>query len=162
VSEVHVLAEGLVGAPSTHVYALISDFQQHHRRFLPSNFTDLEVEQGGVGAGTIFTFTATAGGRIRNYRMRVGEPEPGRVMTESDTLSSMLTTWTLTPAGEQTVVRVETRWEGATGVAGFFERVFAPRALGRIYREQLRRLDRYARSVAREQIGELEAIGGAR
>lgn len=158
-SEVHVLAEGLVGAPSAHVYALISDFQQHHHRFLPRNFTNLEIEQGGIGAGTIFTFTVTAGGRVRNYRMRVGEPEPGRVLTESDTLSSMETTWTLTPAGDRTVVRIETRWEGATGMPGFFERLFAPPALRRIYREELRRLDRYARSQTREQVREPEAVG---
>jgi hypothetical protein len=155
VPEVHVLAEGLVDAPTAHVYGLISDFQQHHPRFLPDSFTNLEIEQGGIGAGTIFTFTVTAGGRMRNYRMRVGEPEPGRVLTESDTLSSMVTTWSLAPAGERTVVRIETRWDGATGVAGFFERIFAPQALRRIYLQQLRRLDRYARGQARE----LTAVG---
>jgi hypothetical protein len=143
------MAEGLIGAPAERVYELISDFRQHHARFLPTAFSNLEVEQGGVGAGTIFTFTATAGGRSRNYRMRVDEPVPGRIMTESDTLSSMLTTWTVTPEGDQSWVRIETSWDGAQGVAGFFERVFAPMAMRRIYNEELRRLDKYARQNAR-------------
>src|SRR5262245_40674678 len=117
------MAEGLVGAPAERVYELISDFHQHHSRFLPTAFSNLEIEQGGVGVGTIFTFTATAGGRSRNYRMRVDEPVPGRIMTESDTLSSMITTWTVTPEGDQSRVRIETSWDGAQGVAGFFERL---------------------------------------
>jgi hypothetical protein len=155
VSEVHVVAEGLVGAPADRVYELIADHREHHPRFLPSNFSNFEIERGGVGAGTITTFTITAGSRSRNYRMRVDEPEPGRVMTESDTTSSLVTTWTVTPEGDQTRVRVETRWDGAAGVAGFFERLFAPPSLRRIYNEELRRLDRYAR----EQVGRREAVG---
>ncbi len=148
-AEVYTMAEGLVGAPAERTYELISDFRQHHAKFLPPAFSNLEVERGGVGAGTIITFTATAGGRSRNYRMRIDEPEPGRVMTESDTMSSMLTTWTITPEGERSRVRVETRWDGAPGVAGFFERLFAPPAMRRIYNEELRRLDRYARQNAK-------------
>src|SRR6478752_4810810 len=98
-AEVYVMAEGPVAAPATAVYELIRDFREHHPRFLPANFSDLHIEQGGVGAGTVITFTATAMGRTRGYRMRIAEPEPGRVMTESDTMSSMVTIWTVTPAG---------------------------------------------------------------
>jgi hypothetical protein len=67
------------------------------------------------------------------------------VITESDTTSSLITTWTVTPAGDWSRVRIETRWDGAKGVGGFFERLFAPPAIRRIYNDQLRRLDRYAR-----------------
>ena len=49
----------------------------------------------------------------------------------------------------------ETRWDGATGAAGFFERLFAPPSLRRIYNDELRRLDRYAR----EQVGQREPVG---
>jgi hypothetical protein len=71
----------------------------------------------------------TAGGRARDFRMRVEEPEPGRVLTESDERSSMVTTWVVTPEGPGYRVRVETRWQGAGGVGGLFERLFAPRLL---------------------------------
>ena len=154
-AEVHVVTERLVGAPADRVYALIADHREHHPRFLPSNFSNFEIERGGVGAGTITTFTITAGSRSRNYRMRVDEPVPGRVMTESDTTSSLVTTWTVTPEGEHSRVRIETRWDGAPGVAGFFERLFAPPSLRRIYNDELRRLDRYAR----EQVGQREPVG---
>jgi hypothetical protein len=30
-------------------------------------------------------------------------------------------------------VRIESRWQGAAGVGSFFERLFAPRVLRRIY-----------------------------
>jgi Polyketide cyclase / dehydrase and lipid transport len=87
--------------------------------------------------------------------MRVDEPEPGRVLTEADTISSLVTTWTVTPEGDQSRVRIETRWDGAPGLAGFFERLFAPPALRRIYNDELRRLDRYAR----EQVAEPQVVG---
>jgi hypothetical protein len=89
----------------------------------------------------------TAGGRARDFRMRVEEPDPGRVLTESDERSSMMTTWVVTPEGPGCRVRLETRWQGAGGVGGLFERLFAPRVLRRLYADELERLDRYARTV---------------
>jgi hypothetical protein len=79
--------------------------------------------------------------------MRVAEPDPGRVLTESDERTSMVTTWVVTPEGSGCRVRVETRWQGAGGVGGLVERLFAPWVLRRLYAEELERLDRYARTV---------------
>jgi len=141
----HVTAERRIGAPAEQVYRLIADVRAHHPHFLPPAFSDFRVEQGGVGAGTVHSFKLTAGGRTRAYRMRVQEPEPGRVLTESDQLSSAVTTFTVTPEGPGCRVRIETRWQGAAGVGGFFERLFAPRVLRRIFADELERLDRYAR-----------------
>lgn len=146
-SELSATGERLVGAPAEHTYRCIADFRVHHPRFLPPAFSDLLVEQGGVGAGTIYTFRLTAGGRTRGYRMRVEEPDPGRRMVESDTESSLATTWTVTPEGQACRVRIETRWQGAGGVGGVFERLFAPRVLRGIYADELERLDRYARTT---------------
>lgn len=89
-----------------------ADYRAHHPRFLPPAFSDFRVEQGGVGAGTVHSFKLTAGSRTRAYRMRVEEPEPGRVLTESNQLSSAVTTFTVTPEGPGCRVRVETRWQG--------------------------------------------------
>jgi hypothetical protein len=148
VSELRAVAERAIGAPADHVYRLIADFDRHHPRFLPPAFTGFRVEEGGVGAGTVHSFRMTAGGRVRNFRMRVEEPDPGRVLTESDQGSSMVTTWVVTPNGPGCRVRVETRWQGAGGVGGLFERLFAPRVLRRLYAEELERLDRYARTAS--------------
>jgi hypothetical protein len=115
---------------------------------LPPAFSDFEIESGGVGAGTITRFKITAGGRTRAYRMRIHEPEPGHVLTESDTDSSLVTTWTVTPEDGASRVEISTVWEGAGGIGGIFERLFAPRVMHGIYVDELERLDGYARERA--------------
>jgi uncharacterized protein YndB with AHSA1/START domain len=145
VATVSVEKEGMVGAPADLTYRLIAD-DEHHRRFLPDNFSDFETVEGGRGAGTVHRFELTAGGRTRVYTMRVDEPEPGRVITESDLESSLVTRFTVTPEGDSCRVSIATTWDGAGGIGGVFERVLAPRVIARIYADELARLDRYARS----------------
>jgi hypothetical protein len=140
-----VSAEGKVEAPADTVYRYIADMREHHPRFLPPAFSDFRVESGGVGAGTVTRFKLTAGGRTREYQMNVAEPEPGRVLTESDTSSSAVTTFTVTPQGGASLVQISTTWDGAPGIGGFFERMFAPRVMRAIYLDELNRLDAYAR-----------------
>jgi uncharacterized protein YndB with AHSA1/START domain len=148
VGTIHVSAERTVDAPPETVYSYLSDMREHHPRFLPPAFSDFQVEAGGVGAGTIARFKVTAGGRTRDYRMHVAEPEPGRVLTESDSNSSLVTTFTVTgqdgDAG-RSHVRISTTWQGAGGIGGFFERMFAPRAMRGLYADELERLNAYAR-----------------
>lgn len=145
---IHVSEARVVSAPAEQVYSYLADMREHHPRFLPPAFSDFEVETGGVGAGTVTRFTLNAGGRQRKYRMRVDEPEPGRVLTESDTESSLVTRFTVEPAKGGSRVEISTTWEGAGGIGGFFERTFAPRAMRRLYMDELERLDAYARSRA--------------
>jgi len=145
VAKIVVSAEGAVEAPPETVYGYIADMREHHPRFLPPAFSDFRVESGGVGAGTVTTFKVTAGGRTREYRNVVAEPEPGRTLTESDTGSSAVTTFTVSPQGTASLVRISTAWDGAGGIGGFFERTFAPRVLRGIYADELKRLDAFAR-----------------
>jgi Polyketide cyclase / dehydrase and lipid transport len=149
VGELRVEAEGAVGAPADVAYRCLADYRHHHANFLPPQFRDYRVEEGGFGAGTVLSVTAdVARGRSRGFRFRVTEPEPGRVLVESDTASSLATTFTVTPDGNGSRVRIATRWTGAGGVGGFFERLFAPRVMRRMYQDELSRLDRYAREQA--------------
>lgn len=150
-STVTASATRTIGAPADLVYRCIADYRTHHQRFLPSTFTEYAVEQGGEGAGTVVAFALSVGGRTRRYRMQVAEPEPGRVLTESDTSSSLVTTFTVAPAGEGAEVSIRSTWEGAGGVGGFFEKMFAPGALGKVYGEELTRLETYARQLAGER-----------
>jgi polyketide cyclase/dehydrase/lipid transport protein len=140
-----VSAEATVDSPADTVYGYLADMREHHPRFLPPAFSDFQVESGGVGAGTVIRYKMTAGGRTREYRAKVAEPEPGRILTESDMNSSAVTTFTVSPKGEASVVQISSAWDGATGIGGFFERMFAPRVLGAIYADELERLDAYAR-----------------
>lgn len=142
---IHVSAERLIEARSDVVYRYIADMREHHPRFLPPAFSDFAVESGGVGAGTVTRFKLSTGGRTREYRMEVAEPEPGRVLTESDTESSLVTTFTVDQeGGDRSRVQISTTWEGAGGIGGFFERTFAPRVLRRLYDDELERLNAYA------------------
>jgi hypothetical protein len=146
-ARISVEQEGPVGAPAELTYRLIAA-DEHHQRFLPGGFSDFETLEGGTGAGTVHRFKLTAGGRTREYTMRVAEPEPGRVITEADEGSSLVTTFTVTPTGDTCRVGISTSWDGAGGIGGFFERVFAPATIRRIYTDELARLDRYAREQA--------------
>ena len=140
---IRVVAERRIAAPAELVYGQIADMHQH-QAFLPPAFSDFRVEAGGIGAGSVVSFDVTAGGRSRHYRMVVAEPKPGEVLTESDSTSSLVTTFTVRPEGDACHVRIETRWEGAGGIGGFFERLFAPAAMRRLYDDELRRLDAHA------------------
>jgi hypothetical protein len=144
-----VTAERTVGAPADVVYRYIADMREHHPHILPPAFSGFEVESGGVGAGTITRFTFTAGGRTRAMRTQIAEPEPGRVLTESDTNSSSVTTFTVTPHDSASQVRISCTWNGAGGIGGFFERMFAPRVMRGILADELQRLDAYAREQAK-------------
>jgi hypothetical protein len=142
---VHADAEGSVPAPAAEVHAFLADYRRRPD-ILTENYQDYAVEEGGSGAGTLVRYRFKAGPRERTYRVRVEEPD-GSTLVERDLDSTLVTTWRLIPAGEGTTrVRVETEWQGASGVGGFFERTFAPKALSRVHTEVLARL---AAAVAR-------------
>ena len=145
---VRVAEERAVGGPPERVYACLADYRRHHGRFLPPAFTRLEVEQGGVGAGTVIAVDLALGGRRRSFRARVEEPEPGRVLTETDLESGAVTAFTVDPRGSEAVVRIETTFTAASGLRGLFERWAAPLLLRRLFRDELALLDAYVRSAA--------------
>lgn len=147
-STVTAKSERVVDAPPSVVFRCVSNYREHHQHFLPPSFSEYAVEEGGTGEGTVVSVTFTAGGRTRHYRMKVEVPEPGRVLEEHDTGSSLVTRFTVTPESGRSRVRIETTWEGAGGVGGFFERTFAPGALKKIYDDELTRLDAYAKERA--------------
>jgi len=144
-ARMQVSAERTVDAPADTVYGYIADMREHHPRFLPPAFSDFQVESGGVGAGTVMRYKLTLGGRTRELRVTVAEPEPGRVLTESDTGSNAVTTFAVAPEGGASRVRIHSAWDGSGGIGGVLERVFAPRMLRAVLADELGRLDAYAR-----------------
>lgn len=138
--QVRASTERQVAAPADDVYAFLRDYRERRPRILPPNYLDYAVEEGGTGAGTVVRYRLQAGRRERPYRVEVSEPGDN-TLVESDTDSSLATTWAVRPADGGSVVQVETRWEGASGIGGFFERRFAPPALRRIHDDLLSRLD---------------------
>jgi uncharacterized protein YndB with AHSA1/START domain len=143
-TKVTASAEHTIDADADAVYGYLADMHQHPR-FLPPAFSDFQVVEGGVGAGTVIQFKVTAGGRTREYRTRITEPEPGRTLVETDTGSSFVTTFSVSPQDGKSLVRISSSWDGAGGIGGFFERTFAPRTLRKIFLDELDRLNTYAR-----------------
>ena len=138
-------AERTINAPADQVYQYLAD-PQLHSRLLPSPFYDFQVEDGGTGTGSAVRYKINFAGGVRELRMQVTEPEPGRTLVHADTGGSgLVTTFTVTPHGGQALVNITSRFDGETGVAGFVERIIAPRRLHRVYLEELARLDAYAR-----------------
>jgi hypothetical protein len=138
---VKATAEQMVEGTPEQVGTAVRDYVNVRPRILTEHFGAYEVRAGGQGAGTVVHWTLQATKkRIRDCLIEVSEPEAGRLV-ERDTKSSMVTTWTVGPADEgRSLVRVETTWQGAGGVPGFFERVFAPIGLRRVYGELLTNL----------------------
>lgn len=141
-NRISVQTEYVIPAPPEEVYESLIDFQNARPSILTSNFVNYNVEQGGVGEGTVIRYHLKAAGRKRPYRMHITETSKGEILTERDSNSSLVTMWTLTPVdnGQQTQVRLVSEWEGAGGIGGFFERAFAPRGLRGIYDKMLSRL----------------------
>jgi hypothetical protein len=131
-----------IGAPADKVRAALADYETVRPAILTEQYRDYRVEAGGNGAGSRVHWTLQATkSRQRDQLVEVSVPADDRIV-ESDTNSSMVTTWTVTPDGaDRSVVAVETTWKGAGGIGGFFEKTFAPRGLARIHDGVLTKLD---------------------
>ncbi|GAA1980471.1 SRPBCC family protein [Amycolatopsis minnesotensis] len=132
-AQVTATAERVIGAPVEKVRALVADYAGTRSKILTEHYRDYQVAEGGTGAGTKASWKLQATEkRVRDVAATVTEPEPG-TLVETDANSSMVTTWTVRSAGEGSLVRIETTWNGAGGIGGFFEKTFAPKGLKRIY-----------------------------
>lgn len=145
--DIVVTAARTIAALPPAVYQVFANYKDHHPKVLPPAFSDFKVEEGGIGAGTRFSYLLTAGRRRRAYTMRVTEPDPGHILKESDERSSLTTTFTVIPEGGGSRVVIETRWQNSPGFGGLMERLFAPRVLHQLYVEELARVDRYVQNT---------------
>ena len=144
-SEVQAATEQSIPRPADQVYAELADYRTIRPQILPDNYFDYTVQEGGQGAGTQVQWKLQATkSRVRDCAITVSEPDE-RTIVETDTNSSMVTTWTVTAQGDQSsTVNVRTTWQGAGGIAGFFEGIFAPLGLRRIQAATLEKLANYA------------------
>ncbi|MFV5995682.1 SRPBCC family protein [Streptomyces sp. NPDC056231] len=140
-AQVEATTERIIAADAETVFDALADYQEVRGKVLPGQFSEYEVREGGDGEGTLVHWKLQATSkRVRDCLLDVTEPTDGQLV-EKDRNSSMVTTWTVTPAGEgRSKTVVSTVWNGAGGIGGFFERAFAPKGLGRIYDELLQNL----------------------
>jgi uncharacterized protein YndB with AHSA1/START domain len=138
---VEATTERTIAAEPERVFAALADYAGTRGRVLPGQYSEYEVREGGEGAGTVVHWKLQATSkRVRDCLFDVTAPAAGQLV-ETDRNSTMVTTWTVTPAGEgRSKVVNATAWQGATGVGGFFERTFAPKGLNGIHDEVLAKL----------------------
>ncbi|MFL6253642.1 MAG: SRPBCC family protein [Pyrinomonadaceae bacterium] len=141
-----VKASAKVSAPADVVYGVIADYRDGHPHILPRKYFDwLEVEQGGRGEGTVIRFQMRVLGRTRVLRAFVTEPEPGRVLVETDASNEgPITTFIVEPEGSNSHVTFSTVMSSTGGLRGGLEQFVLRRLLRRIYARELEQLGRVA------------------
>ncbi len=145
-AEIVIRGTAVVQAPPQVVYGIFADYHDGHPHVLPRpHFGRLVVERGGTGAGTRFTVQAREGMKMRTYRMDVTEPEPGRLLVETDVDSDLSTHFLVEPAdGGAARVTITTRYT-RPGVRGWLESRLLPGLAGPVFRQELRNVERLAR-----------------
>jgi len=142
-----VSASATIPARRERVYSLIANYNDGHPRILPKQFTSLVVEQGGVGAGTIIRFQMSVFGKKQTLRAAVAEPEPGRVLVETNLdANGAVTTFTVNPGGApaDSHVTISTELPVRSGVLGKIERTLTTLLLRPMYVKELENLARVA------------------
>jgi hypothetical protein len=132
-------ASKIIHAPADKIYEIIADYRTKHPLILPRPyFLDLNVEEGGVGEGTIVNFKMRILGSTQFFRSLITEPVPGRVLIETDLNSGNSTRFDLTPleSGRHTQVSISTELRNR----GVVESFIAKWLLQSIYRQELERL----------------------
>jgi Polyketide cyclase / dehydrase and lipid transport len=129
----------LINAEPDAVLAAVADYQTTRPKILSDHYSGYQVLEGGQGAGTVVTWKLQATkSRVREVKSTVDVA--GRSVIEKDANSSMVTNWTIAPAGTGSSVTLKTAWKGAGGIGGFFEKTFAPLGLRKIQAEVLENL----------------------
>lgn len=119
--------------------AAVADYQDVRPKILSPHYSEYQVVTGGQGQGTVAKWKLQAT-KSRSRDVQAAVDVAGHSVIEKDANSSMVTTWTVAPAGPGSSVTVKTSWTGAGGVKGFFEKTFAPLGLKKIQGEVLANL----------------------
>ena len=129
----------LVNAEPATVLAAIADYEGVRPKILSPHYSEYTVLQGGQGRGTVAAWKLQAT-ESRSRQIKADVDVAGHTVIEKDANSSLVTNWTVAPAGPGSSVTVKTTWTGAGGVKGFFEKTFAPLGLRKIQDEVLANL----------------------
>jgi len=139
VGQVSATSTILINADPAATLAAVADYQTVRPKILSPQYSGYRVVHGGQGQGTVATWKLQAT-KSRSRDVRADVDVAGHTVIEKDANSSMVTNWTVAPAGSGSSVTVKTAWDGAGGVKGFFEKTFAPLGLRRIQGEVLANL----------------------
>jgi len=138
-----ITASAVIRVPAQQVYTILADYHKGHPHILPSQyFSGLHVEQGGIGAGTVIGFQMRVLGKTQTFRAAITEPEPGRVLMETNLPAGAVTTFTVDPrfGGQHVQVTIATELAVSNGLEGLVTKML----LHRVYAQELKLLAAYA------------------
>ncbi len=130
------------------IYAVLSDYEQGHPAILPKQyFTELVVEQGGQGAGTILRGALKVWGTEYRFHQIISEPEPGHILMETDLDNGQSTKFIVESldGGQRTRVTIASDFPVSPGLMGLTERLVKPAVTRRIYAAELSQLAAYVK-----------------
>jgi Polyketide cyclase / dehydrase and lipid transport len=143
---IHVEATRIIDARPEQLYAVISDYRVGLPAILPKPpFTDLTVEKGGQGAGTVIWVSMTFFGREHRYHLAISEPEPGHVLVETDIESGKYTRFTFEPLddGKRTRLVIDSELPAKPGLLGYLGALSVRWFASRLYKKELHILADY-------------------
>lgn len=121
-----------IAAPQDAVIAALADYREVRPSILPEQYRDYSVISGGNGDGTVVHWILQATSKRQRDVQATVSVVPDTI-TETDTNSTMVTTYQVSSAGGGSRVTTTTTWSSnASGIGGFFEKTFAPKGLNRI------------------------------
>jgi len=129
----------LIDAEPAMVLDAVADYTTVRPKILSPHYSEYRVLQGGQGQGTVAAWKLQAT-KSRSRQVQAAVDLAGRTVIEKDANSTLVTNWTVAPAGPGASVTVKTMWNGAGGIKGFFEKTFAPLGLRKIQAEVLANL----------------------
>jgi hypothetical protein len=124
------------------IYSIIADYNDGHQKILPKPpFVSLVVEAGGKGEGTIVLVQMKVLGKLQVFRTVVSEPEPGRVLVETND-TGYITTFTVEPRddGKLSYVNFTTEISDDAGLLKKLEFRLSKLLLVPVYNKELEKL----------------------
>jgi hypothetical protein len=155
----NITASARLSAPAALVYTIIADYHNGHPYILPKPpFIALQVEHGGIGAGTIINFQMRLFGATQSFRAAITEPRPGNMLVETNLEpGGAVTTFLVTPVAQSQHTDVTITTEGRTtygGVLSVLEQLLATMFLRRVYVRELALLNMLAQQRHTPTAGE--------
>ncbi|WP_051342915.1 hypothetical protein [Pseudonocardia spinosispora] len=145
-------AVAMINGPIQQVYDALIDYRETRPKLLTAEFADYEVRADDEVHWTIALDEAIRNKRGKKPKKQKGPPRECLVRVEAgensiverDTTSSLVTTWTMSDAGDdRTAVRVEANWEGPDGFGALMSRQKEQLALRSVYEGLLTNLHTY-------------------
>ena len=141
----------IIDAPAEAIYAVLADYHVGHNAILPRPyFQEMTVLEGGHGAGTRLRIKMKILGKEYTFNQIVSEPEPGRIIKDTDIHTGEGAAFILDPIGDgqRTKVTILSEFIKETGFAGIMQRLITPPISRFVLKKELRNLAEYVANQA--------------